>query len=270
MRSEFLLWPVVMIVCASMLAGAGASEDAPAEASAEARVSPEVETWLDRIEAKADEIETLRARLKYERVQGLLGDTQIRFGALLYSAGPPSKFAASFDRVVRDRKMRMQAQSFIFDGRWLAERSVDDGRKLFIRRELVPPEREGEDLLGLGEGPFALPLDLEKETVLERFEVTLVEDEPDSDAPENSVHLRLVPREHVDVEQSRIDLWYDRDTLLPVRVRTEEEKEEAVSVITLREIESPAELPEDAFDTTPPRGRGWQVEIKPLEQEGEE
>lgn len=220
--------------------------------------SPEVEQWLDRIEQRTDDVSTLRAKVTYDTIQGLLGDEQRRFGTLYYEAGPPARFAIHLDRLVVDNALRPQDRWYVFDGQWLAERIADE--KTFIRRELVPPGEE-RDLLRIGEGPFAIPLDLEKDKVLERFEVALVEDQPAE--VENSVHLRLTPRPDVDIEQEQIDIWYDRDNLLPVRVHTREEASEE-SVIRLRDIELGEPIAAERFDTTPPTEPGWQIELKPL------
>lgn len=235
---------------------------APATQPANAAAANTVEGWLDRIEQRSADLQSLRAKLRYQRIQGLLGGEQVRFGELVYQAGPPARFAVHFDRLVVDERLQMQERGFIFDGRWMAERIVDDGSKVFIRRELVPPEEVGRDLLRLGEGPFALPLDLKKQTVLSRFDVSLAD--PAEDDPANTVHLALEPRRGTDIDQNRIDIWYDRDTLLPVQVRTEKTDADEVTVIRLLEPEPGAAVDADAFDTAPPREPDWQVEIKPL------
>ncbi|MEX0654879.1 MAG: outer membrane lipoprotein carrier protein LolA [Phycisphaeraceae bacterium] len=226
--------------------------DAPAEAG----------QWLDRIEARAAEIDTLTARVRYERIQMLLGDKQTRFGQLTYDAGPPARFHVHFDRLaVHDELQPDRHVRYIFDGRWLAERR--DNERVFIRRELVAEDEVGQDLLRLGEGPFALPLDLEKQTVLERFTVELVEE--DEPAVENTVMLRLTPLPNVEIDETLIEMWYDRDTLLPAQVRSVDERDQTESVIRLGNVETGVEVEEDVFDTQPPGEAGWQVEVHGLE-----
>lgn len=223
--------------------------------------------WLERIEARAAQIDTLGAKITYTTIQGLLGDRQTRIGTLIYDdadEGKPTRFAVRFDRIVLDGSMQMQDRSYIFDGMWLGERIRDGGRKIFIRRQLVAPhDRDAEeDLLGLGEGPFALPLNLKKDQVLRKYEVSVIE--PEEGDPEDAVHLRLIPRPGVQIEQERIDLWFGRETLLPVRARTANH-DETESIITLREVRVNPTVEGEPFDTTPPSGAGWQIEIKPLE-----
>jgi hypothetical protein len=259
-----LLLPAWVAACTGWAAAPAAStqeavQEAVAPAAAAASASPEVRQWLERIEQRAREVRDLQARVRYESVDELLGSRQIRAGVLVYDAGPPARFAARFDRAVIDEQLRMQSRSYIFDGRWLAERHDDE--KLFWRRELVPAGQEGRDLLRLGEGPFAVPLGLEADAVLERFEVELIE--PAGDEPVNSVHLRLTPREHVHIDQEQIDLWYDRDTLLPIRAVTREQ--DTQSILILSDVRINTGLEGQPFDTTPPAEPGWQIQIVPLE-----
>lgn len=263
LRSLTLAFGLVLTPLAACAATQPATQPASTQPAATqpARVTPEVSHWLDRLSARAKQLHTLKAAVRYDRVQVLEGDEQIRFGTLLYDAGPPARFNLDFKRMVVNGGVQPREHRFVFDGHWLAE--TDAEHKTFVRRELVPAHEKGHDLLRLGKGPFALPLDLDKATVLQRFDVTLVA--PDKNDPANTVHLRLTPRPHTDVKQSRIDLWYDRKTLLPVRVRTANDDAQTESTILLSHVQTGMKLPKDAFETQPPRARnGWQIDIKPL------
>lgn len=217
--------------------------------------------WLDRIEARAASLQTLLAKVRYDRREGLLGAEQRRFGTLVYHAGPPAKFDVVFDRAIIDGTPRREEQRWTYDGRWLAERRPED--KVFVRRELAP-EGETCDLLRMGDGPFALPLDLDRERTLQRFDVKLV---PAAEGdPEDAVHLRLTPREGMKEEAGveQVDLWYDRQTLLPRRATTLQDAEAGIeTVVDLLEASTKAEVDEERFDTMPPR-TGWEVQVVPL------
>jgi len=237
------------------------------ESAAKADDNPAYD-WLDRIEARGEQIKTLRATVIYDRRQGILGDRQVRRGQLHYDAGrppqTPRRFDIHFDRILLDGQLREQDRRYTFDGRWLAERNADD--KVFIRRELVAEGDAGRDLLAMGEGPFALPLNLNRQAVTQRFEVSLIE--PTEDDPENTVHLRLMPRPNIRVEQDQIDFWFDRDSLLPVMVHTVDDAEaENITIIRLREVEVDVQMQDALFNTQPPTQPGWQIEINPLEPE---
>lgn len=222
--------------------------------------------WLDRIEARGDEIKTLRATIIYDRRQGLLGDQQVRRGSLSYDAGrppdTPRRFDIHFDRLLLDGQLRQQDRRYTFDGRWLAERDGD--AKVFIRRELVAQGEQGRDLLAMGEGPFALPLNLNRKAVTQRFTVALID--TTADDPENSIRLRLTPLPDIRVEQDQIDFWFDRDTLLPIMVHTLDDAEaEDQTIIRLRDVRVDPDIDEKQFNTTPPAEPGWQIEINPLD-----
>ncbi|MCC6680596.1 MAG: outer membrane lipoprotein carrier protein LolA [Phycisphaeraceae bacterium] len=240
-----------MLKLCVMLMGLFACAQSPPE-SQTAAVDPVVEQWLTKIEARAQEVKTLRARLNYTREQGLLGDMQRRFGQLIYQAGPPARFCARFDQIVVDDAVHGMDKTYTFDGRYMVER--DGGEKIFSRWDLAK-EGETADLLTLGEGPFALPLNMNKSQVLSRFEVALADDGEDQ-----PLHLVLTPRQDVEMDASKVELWFDRDTLLPVRARTENEDREDASDVKLREVElNPDDIADEAFNTDLPDDASWQV-----------
>ena len=198
---------LIIVACA-----AGPEQATPSEQAAE---PSRAEVWLDKIEAKAAEVSALSAKLTYVREQNLLGGKQTRYGTLVYQAGPPAKFRANFDKLAESGVLHEMNVTFIFDGRYLVERDNDE--RIWTRRELA---REGEsvDLLAFGQGPFSLPLNMKKAEVLDRFTVEAAdggEDQP--------VHLVLTPREDQDMDVTKVELWFERDTLLPIRARQEEE-----------------------------------------------
>jgi hypothetical protein len=237
----------------------------PAEPAGEKRGANE---WLTRIDQRADQLQTLKAKLRYDRIKGLLGSRQRRFGTLTYKAGQPPRFAVHFDRLIEDGQLREQDRWYIFDGRWLAEKRIDE--RIFIRRELVPKGKQRDVLQMGGQGPFVLPLDQDKAYLLKRFDVNVVRDESSDDqALKNTVHLRLTPKPNRDIDLTQVDLWYDRDTLLPQRAVTikGEEGAQNKSIVTLLEVNLDATLAGDAFDTTPPDDDNWDVQIKRLQNE---
>lgn len=235
----------MVIALLMMVACAGVVEDASQPGPAE--------VWLDKIEAKAGEVQTLSAKVVHVREQGMFKDTQARTGTLVYESGPPAKFRAQFDKLVVDDALHDMRKTYVFDGRYLVER--DDDERIWSRWELA---REGEtvDLLAIGEGPFALPLSMKKDAVLERFDVAV----GDKDEDGKLVHLVLTPKKEMDV--TRVDLWFDAQTLLPTRAR-QEEGEDATDV-RLRDTVVNPERAVDAFDTSPPSGANWQISDTPL------
>lgn len=219
------------------------------------------EAWLEKIEQRAADITTLQAEVRYDRIQGLVGDSQRRFGSLVYVMGPPARFAVHFDLLLADTRLDRQDRRYIFDGQWLVERY--DNEKLFIKRQIVPPPVPGEearppDVLALGAGPFAVPITQKKDEVLRQFEVAIVE--PQEGDPENSVHLKLTPRFGKPTEFTEIDVWYNRESLLPLRVRTIDESENE-SVIQLSNVRLNDPVEPVLIDTAEPADPGWRVEV---------
>lgn len=225
--------------------------------------------WLDRLEQRGEEIETLTGKVDYEREDELLGGTDVRLGKVWYAAGngeDGARFAIHFDQIVTDDgAVRPYDVAYIFDGEWLAERQGD--RKLFQKRQVVPPGEQFDPLQI--DGPFPLPIGQKRDEVLERFDVELIEPEPDSER-EHLVHLRLTPREDVpaaygEAEFDVVDMWFDRETLLPARVETRERHNRTAVILedqTVNELDE--EDLAERFDTDPPpEGSGWRVEVSP-------
>ncbi len=226
-----------------------------------------VDSWLSRIEARATTVVTLHADLLYDRIQRLVGDRQRRFGKLVFHAGPPGRFCVQFDRLLVDRRLDRDVRRYIFDGQWLVERY--DSEKLLIKRQVTRPPTPGQtrqdvDPLALGSGPFVVPVSLKKDRLLKRFNVTLLQWKRDD--PADTVHFGLVPKVAQAGGLIRIDLWYDRRTLLPVRVRTLDQSENE-SVVTLSKTMVNQPVNDHAIDTSLPTEDGWRIEIKPLEDQ---
>lgn len=253
-----------------------------AEDAAEANVDDRVIEWLDRLEERGEQIETLTGSVSYTREDELLGERQIRLGKLAYAAADaeedePARFAVHFDQLVIDDALREQDRAYIFDGEWLVEKQAD--RRLFHKRQVVPPGQRYDPLRV--DGPFPLPIGQERDDVLARFDVTLLESPDPDDYPgsealdtEQYVHLRLTPREDAprgghEAEFDRVDMAFDRETLLPHRVHTREGRNSTTVLLYDHEVDAldPQQLAE-RFDTTAPdSGEGWRVEITPYDEQ---
>lgn len=213
------------------------------------------EDWLQRIEGAAAEVKTLTADLRYDRNQLLLGDEQRRFGTLIYQTGPPPRFAIHFDRLITDGHPSRPDLWYLYDGRWLLKR--DHENKTAVRYQLVPDDEEAGEAMELGEGPFPIPLNLKKDRVLARFDVVLVP--LTEEDPANSIHLKLTPRPEIETDLTGIDLWFDRETLLPVEASTLDDSE-TQTIVRLTETKANVTLPDQSFDTALPTDPGWQTD----------
>lgn len=267
--------PTPLLVFAALAVAAFCGADPGA-----AKAPPQVVEWLDKLEARGREIKSFAAKVQYEKTDELLKSRLMRTGEAVYLAGqggeegkPPTRFAVLFERYIADGKLQNQKLEYIFDGEWLVEK--DHKQKRFEKRQVVAPGASGRagalDPLSI-DGPFPLPLGQKREQVLQRFEVAIVEDEPAA-GQANPLHLQLTPRQGAPALRDqkkfdRVDLWFDRETLLPVKVQTDEGA--AVTTVTLSQARV-NDIPQAdvvrLIDTTPPRpGEGWRVEIKPWDE----
>lgn len=223
------------------------------------------DAWLRRIEQRFADIRTLQARIVLHRIEavGILDDRETRLGSLFYTAGPPALFAIHFVQRSIDGRPEPQSMWYRFDGRWLVER--DDQEKLFTRTEVVAPDAPAHktDPLTTGDGPFFLPITAKREHLLKRFTVDLVAAGPRD--PADTVHLRLRPRPDRRMAMTRIDLWYHRKSLLPVRVETLDDAPNQ-SIVTVRQITLDRPVDPAVVDTSVPRERGWRVTVRPYEK----
>ncbi len=139
---------------------------------------------------------------------------------MVYLSGPPARFAAHFDLLIAGRRVP-QDRWYVFDGVWLVEKVADQEPKTFRKWQIVvAPDAKPEQAnpLALGGGPFVIPVNMKKDLVLRRFAATLVAPNAKAD-PAGSVHLHLIPKPGQRSQVSEIDLWYDSQSLLPLRVK---------------------------------------------------
>lgn len=259
---------ILISVVLGLLGGPRCDKPAPAAAQAD----PAVIQWLDKLESKGREIRAFEAGVVYDKRDELLKDRQVRKGDLFYLAGTdqqPTRFAVIFRQFIADNKLVNEQLEYIFDGVWLVEK--DHRQKRFEKRQVVAPgDKSNLNPLSI-DGPFPLPLGQKRDRVLQRFEVTLVSDKPEPGEPER-LHLRLTPRADAPAVRDqkkfdRVDLWFDRRTLAPVKVETDEGA--VVTAVTLTDAKinsADAKQIAQLINTDTPReGEGWSVEVKRLD-----
>ena len=228
--------------------------------------TPEAITLLEKIQAKAPEIKTILADIRYDRTVQVTNDRQRRFGKLLYFPGPPAKFSITFDRLLVDKRVEQQNRSYIFDGQWLVEKIED--KKQFMKHQIVSPKAaagspDEADPLGNGRGPFIIPLTLKKDRVLARFNVSVVPNKPKD--PEKTTQLLLIPKPETRSEYVEIRIWVSDETLVPVRVSTVGDSGND-SLIDLTDVKINDPAAPKAVNTEEPKGDDWQISITPYSE----
>ncbi|MEM1444481.1 MAG: outer membrane lipoprotein carrier protein LolA [Planctomycetota bacterium] len=256
-----------------MLFGCAVAEagDAPKAVERAEEATPEdaVIALLDRIEAQADQVNTLHAKLRYTTIQGLLGDQQVRYGELWYAApgafgqdDPANKalqaerLAVHFQREqLDDRPNRVVPadQWLVFDGTFFLERDEQD--KQAVRREIRPPDH---DLAAA----LPVPIRLDRDEAIRRFNITQVEqDKRPEDAPPG-ITLDFWPKAGVETEPMLIT--FDAQTLLPLEVRFGEEDGDLTMFRLVEPRVNPAGVEIDLFDTQLPDAPGWDNQFVPF------
>lgn len=267
----------VMAFVVALAATAGVTaQEAPGqaeetvEAAVDPAVDPAVAELLAQVEAKGEELKTFQARMTYRQEQLLLDTVTLRNGWLAYEAGEDAvRFRIHFaDWLQQDMeqdepgKPLKFGEDFAFDGRWLVRRN--ERTKTLQRVEVTRTPRNREDFR-LGQGPFPLPFALKKEDVLEEFGVELIEPEE----PTKSHYLVLTPKPESQFSQQyvQLELWLDKATLAPVRIRYETDDAERIEV-TWSKVELDKSIGRGRFELQP-AGADWDIEVIPLPKEEE-
>lgn len=225
--------------------------------------TPEVAALLDRLEAQSKATQSLQATVRYDMNQLTAMDEQKRFGKLIYQDGPPARFAVHFDTLRVDKKAIPSNRWYIFDGTWLVEKLED--KKQFFKWQVVAPNANPADAnpLALGKGPFVIPVALRKDLILDKFKVAIASPDEKND-PKNSLHLILTPLKGRRINYLQLDLWYEKDSLLPLRARTIDASD-TETIIHLSDVKRNAPIEGDPMNTTEPKETGWLVQITPWE-----
>jgi len=241
------------------------------ESSTRTASDPQVDALLDELEAGVNNLRNFTADLVYEKVDALLGRSEIRTGRVLYQAKPEAntkRFAILLEQLVVGNRLEEHRKHYVFDGQWLAE--INHEEKQFIKRQIVAPG-ESFDPLKLGEGPFPMPIGQPKQQVLKRFEVKTFD--PPGDGPLARVvkqfetrGLVLTPKPGTPTAEAyqRIELLYDENSLLPVGVRAIEHNENE-KIVRLSEVKRNSELSDDELaklDITTPDPKQWAIDIQ--------
>lgn len=251
---------------ASAPAARDAEEAAPAVPPA---LDPELDQLLTRLEANAVDLTSFMARITYDKEDALLGRREVRSGEIIYRIEPEKKtFAVLFDVlvIIPPGRREERLQHYIFDGRWLAEVNHQDNQ--FIKREIVPPG-EVLDPLKLGEGPFPLPIGQSKKDVLARFDVSRIDVPKEGMLKDltnvDGVLLTPKPGTNEARDYQRVEIFYDRATLLPVGINAIETNDDRKTV-KLTDLQRNSKLDEMSLkklDIAEPDPKKWKVTIEP-------
>ncbi len=222
-----------------------------------------VDEILDQVE-KAN-ISSVTATVSYTRTDPILDRREIRTGKILFRINDEKNKEAAilFDTLIIGRRREEKRKHYVFSGRWMAE--VDYDNKQFMKRELIAPTEEAIDPFELGNGPIPLPIGQSKESVLSKYDVSLInkpEEGPLSKLEEDVVGLHLIPKKQNEFES--IDLFYNTNSWLPIGVRTiETDGTTRVSRLTNVQTNALDEEEIQLLDISTPDPKEWSIDIRP-------
>jgi hypothetical protein len=273
LKESAMLIEIALLAAGSLHLALFMDEDANA-APPQIAADP-VHAILHRLEESASELQSFTASIFYESYDDLLDRREIRTGNIIYRIERPegdgvegrnvTSFAVLFDSLTIGARRSERKMHYVFHDRWLAE--IDYETKQFIKRELVPPGRQL-DPLKLGEGPIPLPIGQPKAEVLARFEVSLME-KPEAgplSRLENVDGLLLIPKPGTPEAEdySRVELFYDRETNLPVGINAVEVNDNRKTVRLSNVVRNPQLTDEQIrkLSVDEPDPREWSISVQ--------
>jgi hypothetical protein len=256
------------LVPSACLAQPAAPTTAPATAPAATAPSAGLEEMkvLRELEAAGDKHRTIRADVDYHVDVRALGDSEDRTGYVAYQKGDdksPTRFRVTFDTIRQGTGAKTKAQvDYVFDGAWLA---VLKHQIKNITLYQLAAKGERIEPLRIGRGPFPLPFGQKADDMVRNFTVTLLP--PQADDPKGTIGLRLVTRENClkDMPIERIEMWVDRATYLPVKIRSRD-KNKDVTTVVFKDTQTNKAVDQKLLEI--PTMIGWEKFVRPLKQEG--
>ncbi len=239
-----------------------------------------VEDLLDRLERSSADLRDFQARIRYDIWDAVTEEKQIRSGELIYQIDPDDgskRFAILFDTFIFGNRQEKEAKHYIFADGWLVE--IDPERKQFIKRQIVAPGKTF-DPLKLGEGPFPLPIGQPKHEVLARFDVQLLDAPSDpflakmlTDRDVQGIVLFPKPNTPEAEKFQRVELFYDRKTMLPIGINAvaadaidpDDPNSRNRKMVLLTNLKRNGGVDESMLSIEEPDKREWDINILPWE-----
>jgi hypothetical protein len=200
----------------------GNGANAPAEAQPPLPAEATLDQVLDALDARGQNLREFSAKVSLSSGDPLVEGVSTRVGQIYFQQKGPDdgRLRLVFDKRVGAGGTRADKTEYLLDKGWLIDR--DYHKHTETNRQVVPPGGKM-NLLKLGEGPFPLPIGQKKEEVKKQFDVTLIPPgKEDGSGLENSVHLKLVPKEGTRFFRrfGSINVWVDRRSNFPIRIDT--------------------------------------------------
>jgi hypothetical protein len=268
-----------LVLMVLLSAGCAVAQDAPAPQEPPAtqpppvteapgspaqQADPKIDEVLDALDRRGQQLDSFRADVALSERDAGLGGRTISRGSVIYQrqGEDDARIRVDFSERVEEDQRSAEKRVYVLEDGVLTERDYPM-RKQITRQVLRPGEKM--NLLRLGEGPFPLPIGQDKQEVHRMFEVSLIA--PARNDPENTVHIRLVPRPGTRFEQQfkRIDVWVDQQNDMPRRISTLDANEVMLRTTDLTNVQVNIRARDDDFRLDRIDPRKWTIVDEPYQ-----
>jgi len=255
------------MACKQAVPPVAASQPASQTASQPAsqpETDPEALKILDALEQTGEKYAALRAEIDYHVHMAQTDDSERRTGYVSYRKKTDKTaacFRVHFDTLQLGEGAKLAEKvDYAFDGMWL---SVAKHRAKNLTRYQVAAEGETVEPLRIGKGSFPLPFGQKTADVVKCFQV--VTRPAREDEPKDADYLLMIPRPEQAGEMSftRLEMWVDRATRLPVRVVSLDKSRNTTTVVFTK---TQTDVKFDDKEFLLPQPFGWTVRVEPLRE----
>ena len=242
-------------------AQSAATRRAPVRSQPAPDVDPAAWAILERLEKAGKKYATLRAELDYHVDSRMTGEKEARTGEVAYqrkTEKQPAKYRVFFKTLRLDEGPRMKRKvDYIFDGRFV----IRDNYKIKTRTKWEVSPEDAKDALKIGKGPFPIPFGQKAEDMVQYLRATTRK--PIKKDPANTDYLKLVPRKghKKDVNFVLLEMWVDRKTNLPIKIKSRDNSKNITTVI-FKNIQTQSKIDPKIFNKDKPAG--FELIVEPL------
>jgi len=241
-----------------------------------------VDTVLNQLNKKAQELTSYQAQIEYRFIQPLLESETLRKGVLYYAKlGKKSKLRLNFQTLKQeDEEEEKYIEQYIvldgacitrpgyqFKGTWIVHIDYQiESVKYYQLTEARDPNKPV-DVFDLASRNFPMVGFTKIEDMKKQFEVTLVEGKKSEPEDFIQVHLKVKPNSVYKDDYIYIDFWIDKKLGLPAKVVAVTTEEDMYKINFIKP-DINKKIDSKVFEFKIPEGFG-EPEIIPLKEKGE-
>jgi len=242
-----------------------------------------VDTVLNQLNKKAQELTSYQAQIEYRFIQPLLESETLRKGVLYYEKlGKKSKLRLNFQTLKQEDEEEekyieqyivldgacITRPSYQFKGTWIVHIDYEiESVKYYQLTEARDPNKPT-DVFDLASRNFPMVGFTKIEDMKKQFEVTLVEEKKPEPEDFIQVHLKVKPNSVYKDDYIYIDFWIDKKLGLPAKVVAVTTEEDMYQINFIKP-DINKKIDSKVFEFKIPEGFA-EPEIIPLKEKGEQ